>query len=348
VKIALLGCKGTTLDLLNSIILQQSFNIDLVITLPQDIAEKNKVAFYQGPEIVDLCRRYAIPVHSVQSYHLKNDQDFQYFKREAIDLLLVIGWERLIPGEILNTLGKFACGMHGSPYGLPKGRGRSPLNWSILTEHTKFITYLFKYDSFIDSGQIIGFKVFDINEFDTIATLHLKNRIAMGQLLKLYVPLIESGEVTFLAQPPEKPTYYPKRTPDDSGIDWGQNTWQIYNLIRAVAPPYPPAYCYHHDRKIFISEAYPFESGLFHCSTVPGTIVDISVSLKQFVVKTMDGSLIIKQFNGADMEDFELGDVLEGVNHGDILQQIIQRYPEDILDDQKEIRATWHPGKKYA
>ena len=336
-KIALLGCKGTTLDLLNIVVPQKSFKIDLVITLPQDLAEKNHVAFYKGLEILAYCQQHAIPVHNVHTYHLNNDDDMRFFQEAAIDLLLVIGWERLIPGKILDVLGKFACGMHGSPYGLPKGRGRSPLNWSILTEHNKFITYLFTYDQFIDSGQIIGFKVFDINAFDTIATLHMKNRIAMSQLLNMYVPLIESDKVAFASQPPEKPTYYPKRTPDDSGIDWSQTTRQIYNLIRAVAPPYPPAYCFHAGKKIFILEAYPFESGLFHRSIKPGTIVDISVSLGQFVVKTVDGTLIIKKFNGADLDEFQMGDVFEGVNQNDILRQIIQRYPEGILEDQQEI-----------
>lgn len=336
-KIALLGCKGTTLDLLNSIISQKMFNIDLVITLPIDIAQTNYVAFYKGSEIIECCKQHTIPVHTVQSYHLKDDTDFKFFKEAAIDLLLVIGWERLIPGEILNILGKFACGMHGSPYGLPKGRGRSPLNWSIITGHNKFLTYLFQYDPFVDSGHIIGLKAFEINKFDTIATLHMKNRIAMGQLLKTYVPLIADERVTLLPQPPEKSTYYPKRTPEDSGIDWKRSTWQIYNLIRAVAPPYPPAYTYHSGKKIFVLEAYPFETSLFDSDITPGTIVDISVSLDQFVAKTKDGTLIVKKFDGAEIEDFKIGDVLEGVNHNDIMQQIVQRYPENILDDQKEI-----------
>lgn len=45
-KIALLGCKGTTLDLLNNIISENDFKIDLVVTLSQDSAQKNKVAFF--------------------------------------------------------------------------------------------------------------------------------------------------------------------------------------------------------------------------------------------------------------------------------------------------------------
>jgi methionyl-tRNA formyltransferase len=336
-RIALLGCKGTTLDLLDSIVSQKSIKVDLVITLPEHIAEKNQVAFYRGREIAHYCEEHGIPVHMVKSYHLNDDEDLQFFQAAGIDLMLVIGWERIVPGEVLRTLQKFACGMHGSPYGLPKGRGRSPLNWSIITGHNKFVTYLFRYNPLIDDGYVIGFKVFDINEFDTIASLHAKNRIAMYQLLEIYVPLIERDEVTFWPQPPGKVTYYPKRIAADSGIDWTQKTSEIYNLIRAVAPPYPPAYCYHKEKKIFIFEAYPFDSTLFHHSINPGTIVDVSISLGHMLVKTGDGTLIVKDFRGTQISHLRVGDVLQGINQNEILRQVAQRYPENTSDDEKEI-----------
>jgi methionyl-tRNA formyltransferase len=336
-RIALLGCKGTTLDLLNSVVSRNSFGVDLVITLPRAVAERNHVAYYKGNEIADYCNQRGVSNHLVRSYDLKDIEDIRFFKEAEIDLLMVIGWERLIPDDVMGTLGKFACGMHGSAYGLPKGRGRSPLNWSIITGHRRFITYLFRYNPLIDDGDIIGFKVFDVNPFDTIATLHMKDRIAMYHLLEMYVPLIESDQVVFYPQPPGKTTFYPKRAPEDSGIDWFQKTRQVYNLVRAVAPPYPPAFCYHSGKKLYIFEAYPFESGMFHHSIEPGTIVDVSISLGNFVVKTLDGTLIVRSFSGVRIADLAVGDVLQGVSQNDILQQIRQRYPADVADDQKEI-----------
>ena len=159
----------------------------------------------------------------------------------------------------------------------------------------------------------------------------------MFQLLKLYMPLIEKDEATFVPQPPETTTYYPKRTPEDGGIDWSKTTRQIYNLIRAVASPYPHAFCYHVGTKVLILEAYPFETGLFHHSILPGTVVDVSTSLGNFVVKTVDGSLLVKQFEGLGIQDIHVGDVLEGVDQDEILRQIRQRYPANVADDEKEI-----------
>ncbi|MHA1264792.1 MAG: methionyl-tRNA formyltransferase [Candidatus Helarchaeota archaeon] len=337
-KIALLGCKGTTLDLLHSIITENQFQIDLVITLPSHLGEQHGVAFYRGVDLVEYCKTNSIPYHIVKSYNLKDLEDITFFKSSEIDLLLVIGWERLIPSTILESLGKFACGMHGSAYGLPKGRGRSPMNWSLIQGLNRFITNLYKYDPHIDAGHIIGFQVFEINEFDTIASLHMKNRIAMYQLLKTYLPLIEKNEIVFKPQPPLKPTFYPKRTPTDSGIDWNLKTLEIYNLIRAVSFPYPPAYCFYQGTKIFIQEAFPFDSALFHNAIAPGTILDLSIALNQFVVKTKDGSLLVKKFEGLTTAELKIGAILEGVDSKKILQEILTRYHPETPKDQREIQ----------
>jgi methionyl-tRNA formyltransferase len=230
--------------------------------------------------------------------------------------------------------------MHGSAFGLPRGRGRSPLNWSLITNQRRFITSLFRYNPATDAGDVLGSQIFDINEFDTIATLHTKNRIAMFQLLCTYMPLVEINAARFLPQPPTQPTYYPKRTPEDSGIDWRQTTLEIYNLIRAVAPPYPPAYCFLNNTKLFITEAHPFDSALFHPSRKPGEIVDVSVALNQFIVKTRDGSLIVKRFEGSDITALRAGIVLGGIDAAEHRRKIVERYPADVPPQQWEIPPT--------
>ena len=45
--------------------------------------------------------------------------------------------KRLIPIDILEQFSVGAFGMHGSSMDLPLGRGRSPLNWSLI-EGRKF------------------------------------------------------------------------------------------------------------------------------------------------------------------------------------------------------------------
>ena len=251
---------------------------------------------------------------------------------------MTLGWERLVPGAVLESLGQFAVGMHGSPFGLPRGRGRSPLNWSLITCQSRFVTYLFRYDPGVDSGAILGSRTFEIGIHDDIATLHMKNRIAMYQLLVALVPLIERGEAPLTPQATEGVTYYPKRKASDGGIDWRHSTLGIYNLVRAVAPPYPAAFCFHRGRKLSVLEARPFDTALFESGMKPGTVLDVSPSLGSFVVKTTDGSLIVRRFEGVDVGELAAGDVLEGVDQEAVMRDIVTRYPDGTPDAEKEIK----------
>lgn len=334
-RTALLGSKGTTLDLLHQLEKSATVSFDKVFSIPRTVAEKNEVAYYRGEGIRDFCRSRGIPHHMTETYTLKTENDAAALT--SIDLLVVIGWERLLPAQILNGLGFGAAGMHGSAFGLPRGRGRSPMNWALITGERKFVTSLFKYEPGMDDGPIIGTKIFDINPHDDIARLHAKNRICMGALLEENAPMIASGTVTLSPQPDTTPTFYPKRTRGDGRIDWHMSTEDICRLVRAVAAPYPGALAYLHGREIVINAAAPFDSGLFTTAIPPGTIVDVIFSTGDLVVKTATGSLIATDFEGVDVQDVAVGDKFSPFDHRETLRAVRARYPKNIRDDQKEI-----------
>src|SRR3974390_2312240 len=315
-KLAILGSKGTSLYLIAILHQAEACAIDTVVTLNAETAQRNNVAFFRGADIAAYCRGAGIRLHETRSYALNDSAARAFFERERFDLLCVLGWERLIPPDVLRTLGKFACGMHGSAFGLPRGRGRSPMNWSIITGPNRVITYPFRYTPGVDDGDIIGLRVFEINAHDTIESLHQKNRIAMLQLLTEYLPRIAVGDVAFTPQPPGVPTYYPKRVPEDGLIDWTASTQAIHQLIRAVAPPYPGAFAHYEGRRIGILAAQPFDAALFPSGIASGMIVDVSVARRSFVVKTSDGSLLVTEFDGIPPSDIRPGMRLEGASPG--------------------------------
>lgn len=336
-RIAVLGAKGTTLDLIHNIRLRGDLDLVQVITLDAEKAQINKVAHYEGKQITAYCSENRLPLYTAKSYDLKDAADQAFFRKAGIDLLLVIGWERIIPDDVLRSLGLFACGMHGSAYGLPKGRGRSPMNWAILSGHTKFITYLFRYTAGMDDGDIIGFKAFDITPYDDISSLHVKNRIAMGELVHTYVPLIGGDSLTLFPQPDEKPTYYPKRVREDGFVDWHQPSETIHRLVRAVAPPYPGAMTLLGEEEIPVLQGQPFDSGLFDPSAAPGTILDVNLSLRRLVVKTGDGAYLVSDMGSTDFSMFDLATHFRSVPADTVLERIRRRYPDWIPRDQQVI-----------
>ena len=94
-----------------------------------------------------------VEVYTSHKYSLKSEEDFA-FSKNNFQIGFVVGWQRLIPENILDTfIGVF--GMHGSAMKLPKGRGRSPMNWSIIEGRKVFYTNLFKYNSGADDGDVL-------------------------------------------------------------------------------------------------------------------------------------------------------------------------------------------------
>ena len=290
-KICVAGCKHTTKDFIlrlekNGIIVNQC------ITISPMKGEEQKVAGYYDLE--DFLFDRDILYHVANKYNLMSDFDKGIITSMAPDILLVMGWQRLIPKWFLDILPIGAFGMHGSSKPLPHGRGRSPINWSLIEGKKEFYTHLFQYLPGVDDGPIIGVQKFDINEFDTCLTLHHKNMLSMVKLCSEHLLKIIEGTAIRIPQPIEGSTYYPKRTAKDGLIDWTKTTMEIYNLIRAVTRPFPGAFTYY-TKKLIIWKAIPFDTQLKYDYYEPGEIVENFYD-GSFVIKTGDSSILIQEY----------------------------------------------------
>ncbi len=302
------GCKNTTLDAMK-MVMRNGYTIDYLITIDPISGEEQSVAGYT--DLRSFCEESGITCYLADRYSLNNAKDKEQILKLGLDILLVIGWQRLIPNWFLNTLNVGAFGMHGASKPLPFGRGRSPLNWSIIQNRNIFYTHLFRYKPGIDDGDIVGVQTFDINPFDTCETLHFKNVVSMGQLLAKHLPFLLDGTVKCTPQPLGKATYYPKRNAEDGLIHFQDSTLDIYNLIRGVTRPFPGAFAFLDDNtemKIIIWRAQPFDTQLTYGKKA-GEIVEVFYN-NQFVVATGDGTLLVTDYDGFALDDSLLGHYL--------------------------------------
>ncbi len=191
--------------------------------------------------------------------------------------MLVIGWQRLIPEWLLVQTESGVFGMHGSSRALPYGRGRSPMNWSIIQNRSMFITNLFRYNKDVDAGDIVDSVIFDINTFDTAQTLHYKNLLSMVKILKNNIENILNRKLSLKPQLNIQQNTYPVRTAGRI-IFWDQDPFEIYNLIRAVTVPFHGAFTFCEDRKILIWKAYPFDTRLFDPAIESGTVIETFIN----------------------------------------------------------------------
>lgn len=292
-KLAVAGCKHTTKDLVEGL-LGLGFEVSLIISISAEKAKQQQVAgFY---DLSEFAADNGIPLYTAEKYSLKSERDEAEIQKFDLGVLLCMGWQRLIPEWFLNSLKVGAFGMHGSNKPLPHGRGRSPMNWSIIQNKKMFFTHLFKYRPGVDDGDIVGYQLFDITPFDTAMTMHFKNLMAMLKLCERELPGLLLGQVATYPQKDVEPSFYPKRTEEDGLIFWEDSSEDIFNLCRAVTKPFPGAFTYLGDKIVKIWSCVPFDNHLRWDHAEHGEVLNVFYN-NQFIVKTGDTSVLVTEWS---------------------------------------------------
>jgi methionyl-tRNA formyltransferase len=181
-----------------------------------------------------------------------------------------------------------AINVHGSL--LPKYRGRAPINWALVHGETLTGVTLHYMDEWADHGDIIAQRAVPIALEDTALTLSLKLTAAAREMVRDTYPLIASGRAPRVPQDHAAATRFGRRRPADGLIDWGASAWRIYNLVRAVAHPFPGAFTYWRGRRVLVWEARPPRDR--RSSGPPGQVLGANAA-RSLAVATGDGVLEI-------------------------------------------------------
>jgi UDP-4-amino-4-deoxy-L-arabinose formyltransferase/UDP-glucuronic acid dehydrogenase (UDP-4-keto-hexauronic acid decarboxylating) len=278
-----------------------------VVSITPEAAERHGVCGYRSVE--GLAADHGLDVYYPERYAMDTETDRAHFEALDADLLVVNGWQRLVPADVLRTFPRGAVGNHGSAFGLPKGRGRSPLNWSLVEGLDRFLLSLITLDPEPDAGGVVATRKFDVTVHDDIRTLYHKVTMAVEEMLLAELGALLRGEADPTRQDGE-PTYYPKRNPADGAVAWEDTTADVYNLVRAVARPYPGAFTAPEgdpETRVMLWRARPFSDDL-GVGAAPGTVVR-AFDRGDFVVATGDGTLLVTDWE-ADGWAPETGDRL--------------------------------------
>jgi methionyl-tRNA formyltransferase len=169
------------------------------------------------------------------------------------DLIFSFYYRSMIPAVILETARRGAYNMHGSL--LPKFRGRAPTNWAVLMGATETGATLHEMVAKPDAGPIVDRSAVPILPDDTAIEVHDKVTVAAEQVLWRSLPAIVEGRAPRLPNDIAAGSYFSGRRPEDGRIDWMQPAAQVYNLVRAVAPPYPGAFTDLAGRRFVVASA---------------------------------------------------------------------------------------------
>lgn len=174
------------------------------------------------------------------------------------DVIFVISWSFFISPEVIHYPQQGVVGLHYSL--LPKRRGGAPLNWALIDGLTETGITLFYMGEELDTGDIMAQRRFEVDREDNIRDLLDRIVDIAPDLVAEYADSIARGTAPRREQDDAEATYTEARSPDDSRIDWDQSQEDLYNFIRALAEPYPPAFTPVGDHRLVIPAA-TFEDG---------------------------------------------------------------------------------------
>ena len=159
----------------------------------------------------------------------------------APDFIFSFYYRRMLPPDVLATAKRGAYNMHGSL--LPKYRGRAPVNWAVLNGETETGATLHEMVAKPDAGRIVDQQAVPIGPDDLAVDVFRRVTDAAEEVMRRSIGPLLAGKAKLRPNELAKGSYYGGRRPEDGRIDWTKSAREIHNLVRAVAPPYPGAFC---------------------------------------------------------------------------------------------------------
>lgn len=173
----------------------------------------------------------------------------QYAKvsREGLDDIRALEPDVIVTaafGQILSdaflAIPKYAVlNVHASL--LPKYRGSSPIQWSIINGDEKTGITIMKTVKAVDAGDVLLEKETEIGKKETAGELFDRLAILGGEAIVEAISLVESGKATFTPQDESKVTHCSMINKGDGLVDFSKSAKEIDCFVRGMTP-WPSAY----------------------------------------------------------------------------------------------------------
>jgi len=213
------------------VLLAGGVDVALVVT-HQDSATEN--IWFES--VLSLCETEGIPYLTPSD--AKGADLVAAIQAAQPDLMFSFYFRHMLPQAILDIAP--AYNMHGSL--LPAYRGRAPTIWAVLHGATETGATLHEMTVKPDAGAIVAQQAVPILPDDTAFEVFGKVTVAAELALYGVLPSLLAGTAPRIPNDLTKGGYFGGRKPEDGRIDWNKPAQDVYNLHRAVAPPYPGAF----------------------------------------------------------------------------------------------------------
>ena len=236
-------------------------------------------------DFAPLGKKYGVPVYKPEN--INSPEGVEGIRQFAPDAIFVIGWSMVIGNGILAIPPKGVIGHH--PSLLPKHRGNAPIPWTLINGLTRSGVTFFFLEKEVDRGAIAGQKEFDVSLEDDAGSLYQKVTDATVELMLELLPKLGKGTLKPVEQDSRNASKWPRRRPEDGVIDWNTMTVCLYNWVRGLTHPYPGAFTFLGNDKVYIWKA---SRGTGNDSVKPGTVISAGERIE---IKAGDGIIALER-----------------------------------------------------
>ena len=228
-KIVFFGTPKFPIATLRALVKSGVCQIEAVVTNPD--RPKGRGRKVHAPPLKEEALKHGLTV--LQPHSLRTDDEFfQKIKALNADLFILAAYAKIIPEKYINLPPLGTINIH--PSLLPKYRGPSPIQTTILDGETKTGVTLIVMDEQFDHGPIIAQKEIPMTGRETFMELHDNLSELSAQMLIDVLPDYIEGKITPTEQDHSKSTYTRIFTRKDSEIHWDESAEQIDKQIRAL------------------------------------------------------------------------------------------------------------------
>jgi methionyl-tRNA formyltransferase len=223
-----------------------------------------------------------LPVYQPKSYRNKDVQ--AEFAALNADLCVMAYVTLIVPEDVLHAPAHGTIQYH--PSLLPKHRGPSSINWSIIQGDTKTGLTIFWPDKGLDTGPILLTKEVEIQDTDTLGSLYFNHLFPMGvEAMLEAVDLVRDGTAPKMVQDESQATYEGWCRKDDVQIDWSKPVQEVWNLIRG-SDPQPGAWSSLNGQEVYLYDA---KKHVGDTGGTPGQVT--AVDANSFTVAAQGGAI---------------------------------------------------------
>ncbi len=180
-------------------LLEARFQFEAVITKPD--AKKGRGQKLTPPPIKTLALKHGIQVLQPEN----NQQLIEMTSKLQARAAVLVSYGKIIPQQVLDCFETGIINLH--PSLLPKYRGPSPIESTILNGNNETGVSLIRLVKKMDAGPIYASKKLELNQSETASWLYQKLASLGSQLLIEKLPQILAGDLQPQAQDEDKASY---------------------------------------------------------------------------------------------------------------------------------------------